>query len=77
MWRVWEGITYRDLVGKSRGRRTLGRLRHGCTENIKIYHNRLGFEKVDRIDQDQDMGNQRAVVKLVMNFQFQGHFLSS
>ena len=71
------GLKYvQDLVGKSPDRTPFRRPRHRCTENIKIYRNGIGYEKVDRTDQDQGRDDQRDVVKPVINFQLPGHLLS-
>jgi hypothetical protein len=77
MWRVWEGSTYRDLVGKSQGRRPFGKPRYRCTENIKIYCNRIRHEEMNRIDKDQGTDNQWDVVKPVINFQLSRHLFSN
>ena len=57
-------------MGKSQERRKFRRQRHKCTENIKIYRNGMGYEKVDRTDQDQGTDNQGDVVKSVITFSF-------
>jgi len=76
IWRVWDESTYRDLVGKSPDRTPFRRPRHRCTENIKIYRNGIGYEKVGRTDQDQGTNNQRDIVKPLINLQLPGHLLS-
>jgi hypothetical protein len=39
---------YRTLVGKSEGKRPLGRLRHGWVDNIKIDLREMGWYGLDR-----------------------------
>jgi hypothetical protein len=38
---------YRILVGKPKGKRTLGRPRHRWVDNIKIYHREMGWSGLD------------------------------
>jgi hypothetical protein len=77
MRRIWDESMYRNLVGKSQGKRPFWRPRYRCTKNIKLYRNGIRYEEVDRTDQDQGTDNQRDVVKPVINFQLQSHFLSN
>jgi hypothetical protein len=42
------------VVGKSEGRRTLGRLRHRWEDNIKMDHREVGWESIDLISLAQD-----------------------
>jgi len=37
--------TYRVLIGKSEGKRPLGRSRHRWKENVKIFHKGTGWEE--------------------------------
>jgi hypothetical protein len=45
---------YKVFVGKSEGRRTLGRLSHRLEVNIQIDHKEVGWEDVDWIHLAQD-----------------------
>jgi hypothetical protein len=59
--------TYRRLVGKPEGRRSLGRPRRRCVNNIKMDLKVIGWDGMDWIDLDQDMDQWRALVRAVMN----------
>jgi hypothetical protein len=54
---------YNILVGKTEGRRPLGRPRRGCEDNIK----EMGFGDVDWISLAQDRDRWRALVNTVMS----------
>jgi hypothetical protein len=58
---------YRLLVGKSEGKRPLGRLRHRWIDNIKMDLLERGLNVVDWIGLAQDRYRWRALVSSVMN----------
>jgi hypothetical protein len=58
---------YRILVGKSEGKRPLGRPRRRWVNNIKMDLREIGWDGMDWIDLAQDTDQWRAVVKTVMN----------
>jgi hypothetical protein len=58
---------YRLLVGKSEGKRPLGRPRRRCVDNIKIDLREIKWDGVDWIDLAQDRDQWRALVNTVMN----------
>jgi hypothetical protein len=58
---------YRLLVGKSEGKRPLGRPRRRWTDNIKIDLLDIGVSVVDWIDLAQDRYRWRPLVNSVMN----------
>jgi hypothetical protein len=53
------------LVGKSEGKRPLGRPRRGWDDNIIMDLQELGYGDMDRIEPTQDRKSWRAVVILV------------
>jgi hypothetical protein len=59
---------YRALVGKSEGRRLLGRPRRRWEDNIKMDLREVGCGGADWIDLAQDRDRLRALVYTVMNF---------
>jgi hypothetical protein len=59
---------YRLLVGKSEGKRPLGRPRRRWTDNIKTDLLEIGLGVVDWIDLAQDRYRWRTLVNSVMNF---------
>jgi hypothetical protein len=59
---------YNNLVGKSEGKRPLGRPRRRC-EDIRTDLRETGWEGVDWIHLTQDRDQLRAVVNTVMNIQ--------
>jgi hypothetical protein len=59
--------TYKIFVGKSEGRRPLGRHRLRWEDNIKIELREIGWEGVDWFNLNQDRDQWRAVVNTVMN----------
>jgi len=60
---------YRVLVGKSEGKRPLGRPRRKWEDNIKIDLQEVGCGDMDWIDLAQDRDRWRALVNAVMNLQ--------
>jgi hypothetical protein len=58
---------YRALVGKSEGRRPLGRPRRRGEDNIKMHLREVGWGDIDWIDLAQDRDRWRALVNAVMN----------
>ena len=58
---------YRDLVGKPKGNRPLGRPRRRWENNIKMDLQEVGCGGMDWIDLAQDRGRWRALVNVVMN----------
>ena len=68
MVRMGEGRgVYRVLVGKSEGKRLLGRLRHRWEDNIKMNLQEVGCGGMDWIELAQDRDGWRALVNAVMN----------
>jgi hypothetical protein len=59
---------YRILVGKSEGKRPLGRPRRRWVNNIKIDFREIEWDGVDWIDLAQDRDQWRALVNTVMKF---------
>jgi hypothetical protein len=55
------------LVGKSEGKRPLGRPRRKWDDNIKMDLQEVGFGVMDWIELAQDMDTWRALVTAVMN----------
>jgi hypothetical protein len=58
---------YNILVGRSEGRRPLGRTRHRWEDNIKIDLRKTGFGDVHWIHWAQDRDRWLALVNTVMN----------
>jgi hypothetical protein len=58
---------YRVLVGKSEGKRPLGRLGRGWEDNIKMDIQEVGFGSMDWFELAQDRDRWRALVNAVMN----------
>jgi hypothetical protein len=58
---------YKLLVGKPKGKRTLGRPRRRCVDNIKMDFLEIGWGDVDWIGLAQDRDKWRALVNAVMN----------
>jgi len=56
---------YRGLVGKTEGKRPLGRLRCRWEDNIKIDLQEVGCEGMDWIDLAQDRDSWQALVNVV------------
>jgi hypothetical protein len=65
MGETWK--TYRILVGKPDGKRSLGRPRRRWVDNIKIHLRELGWNGMEWIDLTQDRNQWRALVNMVMN----------
>jgi hypothetical protein len=57
---------YRILVGKSEGKRPLGRPRRRWVDNIKMVVREIGWYGMDWIDLAQDRDQWRALVNTVM-----------
>jgi hypothetical protein len=67
--RMWEKRNvYRLLVGKSEGKRPLGRSRRRWIDNFKMGLLEIGLSVVDWIGLAQDRYRWRALVNAVMNF---------
>jgi hypothetical protein len=58
---------YRVLVGKSEGRRPLGRPTHRWEDNIKMGLHEVGWCGMDWIDLAQDRDRWQALVNAVIN----------
>jgi hypothetical protein len=58
---------YRILVGKSEGKRPLGRLKRRWVDNIKMDLREIGWDGVDWIDVAQNRDQWRALVNTVLN----------
>jgi hypothetical protein len=57
---------YKILIGKTKGKRPLGRPRRRCKDNIKMDLGETGFDDVDWIHLVQDRDRRRAFVNTVM-----------
>jgi hypothetical protein len=57
----------RVLVGKGEGRRTLGRPRSRCEDNVKMDLTEVGWGDMDWIDLAQYSDRRRAAVNAVTN----------
>ena len=62
---------YRVLVGKTEGKRPLGRSRHRCVGNIRMDLQEMGCGYVDWIGLAQDRDRWRTFVSAVMNLRVQ------
>jgi hypothetical protein len=58
---------YRILLGNPEGKRSLGRPRRRCVDNIKMKLGEIGWNGRDWIDLAQDRDQWRALVNAVMN----------
>jgi hypothetical protein len=66
--RMGEGrVVYRVLVGRSEGKRPLGRPRRRCEDNIKMDLREIGIDGVNWIRLAQDRVQWRDFVNTVMN----------
>jgi hypothetical protein len=59
--------TYRILVGKPEGKKSLGGPRRRCEDNINMDLREIGWNGIDWIDLAQDRGRWRAFLNTVMN----------
>jgi hypothetical protein len=64
-----ERKVYKDLVGKPKGKRPLGRPSRRWEDGIRMYLREIGLGGVDWIQLAQDSDRWRAVVSAVMNLQ--------
>jgi hypothetical protein len=62
-----ERKVYKVLVGKPKGKRPLGRLRHRWEDGIRTDLREIGLGGVDWVQLAQDRDRWRAVVSAVMN----------
>jgi hypothetical protein len=62
------GNGYRILVGKSEGKRPLGRLTRRWMDNIKMDHRKTRLGAMDWTDLAQDRDQWRTLVNTAMNF---------
>ena len=71
MWRVWvrRGGCIRFLMGKTEGKRPLGRPRRRWVNNIRMDLQEVGCGYMDWIGLVQDRDRWRTLVSAVMNFQ--------
>jgi len=69
MWHVWvrRGGVYRVLVGKTEGRRPLGRPRRSWVDNIRMDLQEVGCVYMDWIGLAQDRDRWRTLVSAIMN----------
>jgi hypothetical protein len=65
-----EKNTYRALVGKPEGKRSLGIPRRKWVDNIKMDHTEIEWGGIDWIDLVQDRAQLHALVNTVMNLRF-------
>jgi len=63
-----ERDVYRILVGKSEGKRPLGRPRRRWDYNIKMDLQKMGCGDMRRIELAQDRDRYRALVNAIMNY---------
>jgi hypothetical protein len=66
MWHAWERKMYRVLMGKSVGKRLLGRPRRRWEDGIRIDLRETGSRSVEWIQLAQDMDRWRAFVNSVI-----------
>jgi hypothetical protein len=67
MWHAWERNVYRILMGKSEGKRPLGRPRHRWEDGIRMNLREIGWGSVEWIQLAQDRDRWQALVNTVMN----------
>jgi hypothetical protein len=60
-------IAYRMLVGKPEGRRSLGRPRRKCVDNIKMDLREIAWGGMEWFDLAQERDQWRALAKMIMN----------
>jgi hypothetical protein len=75
-----ETSAHRILVGKTEGKRPLGRSRHSLEGNIKMHPGEIGWGGMDWIDLNHDRDQWRALLNMVTNCQVPhniGKFLCS
>jgi len=67
MWRVWvrRGVVDRVLVGKTEGRRPLGRPRRRWVDNVRMFLQEVGCGYMDWIGLAQDRDKWRTLVSAV------------
>jgi hypothetical protein len=73
-------VICRVLVGKPKGKRSLGRPRHRWEDNIGINLQEVGCRGVDRIELAQNRDRWQALVNVVVKFwvaKNEGNFLTS
>jgi hypothetical protein len=58
---------YRTLMENPEGKRSLGRRRRRCVDNIKMDLGEIGWDGMDWIDLAEDRDQWRALVNMVMN----------
>jgi hypothetical protein len=58
---------YKILVGRSEGKRPIGKSRHRWEHNIRMDLRKIWWEGVDWMHLDQDSDQWRAVVNIVTN----------
>jgi len=61
---------YRVLMGRSEGKRPLGRPTHRFEDNIKTDIQEVGWEGMDLVDRAQDKGKWLTLVNAVTNCRF-------
>jgi hypothetical protein len=67
------------LVGKTKGKRQLGRPRRRCANNIRMDLRKIGWEFVDWMHLTQDRDQWRDLVNIIMNLRVPlnaGNFLN-
>jgi hypothetical protein len=67
MWHAWERNVYRVLMGKSEGKRPLGRPRRRWEDGIRTDLREIGWGSVEWIQLAQDRDRWQALVNTVMN----------
>jgi hypothetical protein len=67
MWHTWERNVYKVLMGKTEGKRPLGRPRHRWEYGIRMDLREIGWGSVDWIQLAQDRDWWWAFVNTVMN----------